>query len=73
MERALHHATARAGYAGSGSRDVLKRLRLWLDLWSERRALRRLDPHLLRDMGIGAEDAEREATRRPWDVPPGRL
>lgn len=52
---------------------LLAHLRLWLDLWSERRALRGLDARLLEDIGIDAECAEREATRRPWDVPPARL
>lgn len=35
----------------------------------QRHDLRRLDPHLLDDIGISARDAEAEATRPLWDVP----
>jgi uncharacterized protein YjiS (DUF1127 family) len=34
-----------------------------------RRALRRLDDHLLRDIGLTRHEAESEATRVPWDPP----
>ncbi|MEI4471517.1 DUF1127 domain-containing protein [Frigidibacter sp. MR17.24] len=36
----------------------------------QRRALARLDRHLLADIGLGASEARAEATRRAWDVPP---
>jgi uncharacterized protein YjiS (DUF1127 family) len=34
-----------------------------------RQALGRLDPHLLRDIGLTCEQAQAEATRPLWDVP----
>lgn len=34
-----------------------------------RQALRRLDTHLLRDIGLTPEQAEAEARRPIWDVP----
>jgi len=45
--------------------------RIWpmLRLWRSRRALSRLDPHLLRDVGLGEAAAAREAARPIWDVP----
>ncbi len=47
-------------------------LQLFLTLTEARRQRRRLaglDDHLLRDIGLTREDADREATRKPWDVP----
>jgi uncharacterized protein YjiS (DUF1127 family) len=35
-----------------------------------RRGLRRLDDHLLRDIGLTRDQAEAEATLPAWDVPP---
>lgn len=35
-----------------------------------RRALLRLDEHLLHDIGLTRHEAETEAFRPPWDVPP---
>lgn len=52
---------------------LTRRLRLALDLWSERRALDRLDDHMLEDIGLERWQAEREAARHPWDVPSARL
>jgi uncharacterized protein YjiS (DUF1127 family) len=40
-----------------------------LNLRRQRHDLRALDAHLLRDIGITATDARREADRAPWDVP----
>ncbi len=34
-----------------------------------RRALLRLDDHLLRDIGLSRTEAETEAFRREWDAP----
>lgn len=47
-------------------------LRLWLDLWSERDSMARLDDDILRDIGVAPAAARREAGRMFWDVPPGR-
>lgn len=38
-------------------------------LTRSRRDLRRLDDHLLHDIGLSRADAEAEATRAPWDAP----
>lgn len=45
--------------------------RLWqaLALARSRRALARLDDHLLRDIGLTRHDAETETRRRDWDAP----
>ena len=51
---------------------LLRRLAVWRALARERRALATLDPHLLRDMGLDAGAAAREAERPFWDVPDGR-
>lgn len=45
-------------------------LRQFLQLrrvWKTRRALAELDPRLLRDIGLTAEEARREISRAPWD------
>ncbi len=51
---------------------VWRRVALWRALARERRALATLDPRLLRDLGLDAGDAAREADRPFWDVPDGR-
>lgn len=56
-----------------GARSVRGLVRLWLDVWSERQALQRLDDRMLADIGITPEVAAREAARTPWDVPVGRI
>jgi uncharacterized protein YjiS (DUF1127 family) len=38
-------------------------------LTRSRRSLRRLDDHLLRDIGLTRAEAEAEATRALWDAP----
>ena len=43
-----------------GQRHALRR---------ERRRLAALDDHLLRDIGLDREQAEREARRSDWDAP----
>jgi uncharacterized protein YjiS (DUF1127 family) len=71
MERTIARTVAVPG-GFSPDRTALRRLLLWAELWSERRALRRLDTALLHDIGVSPDEAEREATRRPWDVPSAR-
>ena len=39
------------------------------DIWVERRALRDLDAHILKDLGLEKEAVDREANRRIWDAP----
>lgn len=45
------------------------RLRTLFGVQRERRALERLDPALLDDIGVSAEEARREAARPIWDAP----
>lgn len=52
---------------------VLNRIRLALDLWSERRTLDTLDARMLEDIGLERWQAEREAAKSLWDVPLTRL
>jgi uncharacterized protein YjiS (DUF1127 family) len=50
-------------------RLLFRSLRHRLDVWRTRRALARLDAHLLSDIGLTREDALREAQMTVWDVP----
>jgi uncharacterized protein YjiS (DUF1127 family) len=45
-------------------------LRRFGSITRSRRHLSRLDEHLLRDIGLTRQEAETEAFRAPWDVPP---
>lgn len=69
MQRILTRSYA--PYRASGT-NVFARIRLWLDVWSERRALERLDRRMLADIGIDADTAMLEANRPMWDVPNAR-
>ena len=57
---------------GRFRRQALSRVRLWLDLWSERRTLRGLDARALADLGLTPGDVRRETVRPFYDVPRGR-
>ncbi|SFA85516.1 Uncharacterized conserved protein YjiS, DUF1127 family [Poseidonocella pacifica] len=50
-------------------RDLFGAIRRMAGLARQREALTRLDEHLLRDVGISRDEAEREAARAPWDPP----
>ncbi|MEM6761527.1 MAG: DUF1127 domain-containing protein [Pseudomonadota bacterium] len=52
--------------------SIWARMRLWLDLWYERRTLGRLDRRMLADIGIDEATAKQEAARFMWDVPKSR-
>lgn len=41
----------------------------WGAVWRSRRALARLDAHLLRDIGVSDFHAAQEAKRALWDAP----
>lgn len=41
------------------------------ELRRQRRALRDMEPHMLRDIGLTHAEARAEAARPIWDVPPG--
>lgn len=53
-------------------RPAFARLRLWLDLWHERRMLARLDRRMLADIGIEEGAAALEASRPMWEIPAAR-
>ncbi len=58
--------------ASAGLRNWLVSLALWLDQCLEvrrqRHALRMMDNHMLKDIGLSRADVECEANRRFWDV-----
>lgn len=41
----------------------------WIALWRSRRALARLEPHMLRDIGVTHSQASAEVARPLWDAP----
>ncbi|GAB4305845.1 MAG: hypothetical protein Kow0058_18620 [Roseovarius sp.] len=51
-------------------RALLRALAERAELARQRRALARLEPRLLADIGVSARQARREAARPPSDVPP---
>ena len=59
---------ASGGFAGLYEAFVLT-LRSWHELARGRRALARLSPEQLRDVGLDAETARMEADRPFWDAP----
>jgi len=66
-------ASAFRAQAPIGWRTVVRvlaaQLALMLRVRSERRDLQRLDERMLKDIGLSAGDVEREAGRKPWDLP----
>lgn len=67
----MHSRTAlrRAHPAPFSLRSALSYLRAMVTVRRHRAALSRLDPHLLRDIGLTAQEAQEEAERPAWDVP----
>lgn len=55
--------------AAPASRSLLARLTQILTLARSRRALKHLDDHLLRDIGLNRAEAEAEMRRPFWDAP----
>lgn len=45
------------------------RLMQYLALWQQRRALAKMAPHQLKDIGVTRAQAYEEAARPIWDVP----
>ncbi len=52
-----------------GPRVVWRRIVALYSLQRQRRQLAELEPHLLEDIGIDRNDAQREASRPFWDAP----
>ena len=61
----LHTARPRK----AASRSVLGTFIAVLALWRSRRQLASLDESRLKDLGIGENEAQKEANRPIWDVP----
>ena len=57
----------------SGRRSALRRLRLALAAWRQRRALADLPSERLEDLGLTEDEVRREVSRPMWDVPQHRL
>ena len=57
------------GAARERLRHLLARATLALKVHSERRDLRELDDHALKDMGFTRRDAALEGARALWDLP----
>ena len=64
----MDHALPRPG---SRRPRLVARLRAALALRRQRGRLGDLGDHLLEDIGISRDEAEREASRPVWDVPHG--
>jgi uncharacterized protein YjiS (DUF1127 family) len=60
--------TALRALAGAPVQYLDLVLRRW-HLTQSRKALRKLDDHLLRDIGLTRAEAEAEASRPVWDAP----
>lgn len=62
-------ATLHPHPAPQGRPGLWRRIARAMAVARERRALSRLDEHLLRDVGLTRDAARREANRDAWDVP----
>lgn len=71
MFASLHTAriATRGVQNGATGDGLLATLRLVVAAQRQRRALARLDAHLLADVGLSPAEAEAEAMRPLWDVP----
>jgi uncharacterized protein YjiS (DUF1127 family) len=66
--RTLAHDTALRGHRPART-PIGKWLRLVFGVRRSRHDLGALDDHMLNDIGVSREQAEREARRSTWDVP----
>ncbi|WP_411644487.1 DUF1127 domain-containing protein [Loktanella agnita] len=55
--------------AKSQHTSLLTKLRMILATVHQRRSLREMEDHLLRDIGISYAEAQKEAQKPLWDVP----
>ena len=65
MTYAVHHTTCQP----RPRVNAIARLIAALGIARQRRQLRQLDAHLLRDIGVSHTEAMREANRPLWDAP----
>jgi uncharacterized protein YjiS (DUF1127 family) len=73
MQAALRTQLSLSAPIGFSLPALAARLRGWMRLSAERRALARLDRRLLDDIGVTPMEAGSEAMRPFWDRPAGRL
>ncbi len=50
----------------SGLQSVLRAVHAWASRHRSRQSLARLDDHMLRDIGLGRQDAQQECTKAFW-------
>ncbi|MCW3782153.1 DUF1127 domain-containing protein [Defluviimonas sp. CAU 1641] len=67
MERTIIHPLAHS--RPRRHTGLFDRLRQMREIRRQRRALSELSGHLLKDIGISADEARRESERPAWDVP----
>ena len=60
------HSFATLWFSAATRLALLRKIRLSRDLAKSRRALLRLDDHLLRDIGLSPDDARSEAAKPFW-------
>ena len=51
----------------------VRKVSVWMDVWTERRHLERLDQRMLADIGLTDVQARTEAERPIWDLPQNRF
>jgi uncharacterized protein YjiS (DUF1127 family) len=62
-------ARVRAAQAlAAWSQRLAERLQLWRDRNRQREALRALNDHMLKDLGLSHADAARESGKRFWEI-----
>jgi uncharacterized protein YjiS (DUF1127 family) len=64
-----HSFLARAGRSRSLWSRVIQHLAAMATFARHRKALAKLEPRLLRDIGLTTEEAQAELSRPVWDVP----
>lgn len=47
--------------------QIWHKINYWKEISSQRRELRKLNDHILKDIGLSRADAERESSRPFWD------
>jgi uncharacterized protein YjiS (DUF1127 family) len=65
----IHSVSDRAGHPRSLWSRVRQHLAAMATVARHRKALAKLEPRLLRDIGLTTEEAEAELSRPVWDVP----
>lgn len=74
MERCEHYCLERPGsgfwqHLAFGLQWLGTKIRRWDQLVEQRRQLREMDEHMLKDIGLSRADVERLAGRRFWNDP----